>query len=66
MICKSMHELQKKGVGLLIGNDSKLTNELKSKLDIYITNDPRMIIALKLCGYEVIESKTLKGIETFA
>jgi hypothetical protein len=67
---KPIHELQKMGVGLLLGKESILTEIGTEKLytkkvETYITNDPRMIAALKLLGFEVLEKKTLLGIEMF-
>jgi hypothetical protein len=66
---KPMHELQKMGCGLLLG-DSQLHRDMlvdietrKYTKSIYITNCLRLAAALKLLGGEVIEENSIKGIE---
>lgn len=62
----NLHDIQKLGVGLLIG-DSKLKREeiYKQEVEFTITNDPRIIAALKLMGGETLEKKKITGVEMF-
>lgn len=68
MANKTMYELQRMGCGILLGEsliNKDNRDDVINNLEIIMTNDYRMITALKLCGGEVIEKKTIKGIETF-
>jgi hypothetical protein len=66
-----MVELQRMGVGLLIGPDvdkslhNVISKNVNESLPIFITNCPRMKKALELCGYEVLGEARVNGIETF-
>lgn len=60
-------------VGILIGTDKELYNYLSDHFKIYghfrqtpyATNDPRMLKALKLIGYETVGRVKIQGIERF-
>jgi hypothetical protein len=69
---RGMYELQRMGVGLLLKDSDKtiysdITDKLRERWQrsVVITNDPRMIKALELCGYEVMDRSTVTGIEVF-
>lgn len=67
-MCGTMYELQRKSCGLLMGN-LVTKEELEPMIgsnNLFITNNPRMIKALELCGYEKIKKAKVFGIETFA
>lgn len=68
----SQYRLQRMGVGILLkGNQEAINKDIKDSLEefgwdgVWMTNNPRMIAALKLCGGEVIGQSEIRGIETF-
>lgn len=61
-----MKDLQRMGCGLLIGDTQLKREEIyKKEVEFFVTNDPRIIAALKLLGGEVLETKRINGIEVF-
>jgi hypothetical protein len=56
-------------VGILIGTDKELYDHFKIyghfQQTAYATNDPRMLKALKLIGYETVGRVKIQGIERF-
>jgi hypothetical protein len=72
VIAMNRHMQENDNVGILIGIDKDLYNYLKDHVDTYgfihppyVTNDPRMLKALKLIGYETVGRVEIQGIERF-